>query len=108
MLLSLVAVPLIWIFFLWVLPRLEELTLAPEERAQKIQGILENDSPEEIELQVAQFLSQAVRDQGRSRRRPVRVAERIGRPRIRIKYRPEESRQASKSGSVDSQGGQRT
>jgi len=60
MILSLLAYPAILGFFLWLLPRLEEMTLAPEERAAKIQGFLENESPEEIEVRVAEFLAGSV------------------------------------------------
>jgi len=60
MILSLLAYPVILGFFLWLMPRLEEMTLDPEERAAIVQGFVENESPEEVEVRVPDFLGGSV------------------------------------------------
>ena len=60
---TLLAFPFILMFFLWLLPWLEERTIAPQERAMRIRGFLEHDEPDAIEKEVAELLatSKAVR-----------------------------------------------
>lgn len=75
MLASVFALPLFWAFFLWLLPWLEEKTLSPEERAEKIQRMLEDGTPDEIERGVAELLANSLADQGRERSPSVSAAE---------------------------------
>src|SRR5687768_1011312 len=59
--------PVILMLFLWLLPWLEEQTLAPDERANRIKGFLEQHDPEAIEKEVAELLASS--GQVRSKRR---------------------------------------
>lgn len=55
--LALLAFPFILMLFLWLLPWLEERTLAPEERALRIKSFLEQHDPDAIEKEVAELLA---------------------------------------------------
>ena len=55
--LAILAFPLILGVFLWLLPWLEEKTIAPEERAIRIRAFLEQDEPDAIEREVAELLA---------------------------------------------------
>lgn len=50
-------IPVFWMLVLGVLSWLEDLTLAPEERAAKITGLLDASDPETIERQVSEMLA---------------------------------------------------
>jgi len=83
MLATLLILPAFWTFFLWLLPWLEEMTLTSEERAAKINGLLLQETPEEIERQVAKMLETNLRmSRRRSGRRASshRLALSLGRP----------------------------
>lgn len=55
--LAVLGFPLILGLFLWLLPWLEEKTIAPEERATRIRQFLEQDEPDAIEKEVAELLA---------------------------------------------------
>lgn len=78
MLASVFAFPAFLAFFLWLLPWLEERTLTPEERAEKIERLLNEETPDEIERRVAELLAHSIADHDRARSRSVESASAAG------------------------------